>query len=261
MNSERGNSREPREEESHILERTRHLQTDQRRLASVCNRLLSTASGCSSCFVTHNLPVLPLFFRSRPQVQRRPLCITKTLNGVGAVNQHELGNLPPASPHWAFTQISRGDREHRRIVCLSCCYGACLRAADNWLRFLSNRQGSKGWQTVHGVGNAWCVREGVGCELRPYLDCVKCCKQDQKAGQKEFGEACENKILDEFHFEKGKKKKNLISCLTSVILASIKGKKRNTRFQHIFIRTTKCSTGKHPYVYRCWTDVYQTSSI
>lgn len=76
VNSERGNSREPREEESRILERTRHLRTDQRRLASVCNRLLSTASGCSSSFVTHNVPVVPLFFRSRNQVHRRPLCIT-----------------------------------------------------------------------------------------------------------------------------------------------------------------------------------------
>lgn len=33
VNSERGNSTEPREEESRILERTRHLRTDQRRLA------------------------------------------------------------------------------------------------------------------------------------------------------------------------------------------------------------------------------------
>ncbi|CAG04578.1 unnamed protein product [Tetraodon nigroviridis] len=90
VNSERGSSREPREEESRILERTRHLRTDRRRLASVCNRLLSTALGCSR----HNAPVVPEASGSKQAIVHR----SKTPSGVGAVNPGEPGNLPPASP-------------------------------------------------------------------------------------------------------------------------------------------------------------------
>lgn len=100
VNSERGNSREPREEESRILERTRHLRTDQRRLASVCNRLLSTSSGCSSCSLTHNVPAVPLLLKKQDSGSTQATVHhCETLNGVGAVNQHELGYPTPASPH------------------------------------------------------------------------------------------------------------------------------------------------------------------
>lgn len=192
MNSERGNRREPREEESRILGRTRHLRTDQRRLASACNRLLSTASGCSSAMYPSSLFSFFLAFCFFPEAGLKfnaGRCASlRNPEWCRCCKPTKLGKPPSESPPLTHrTNLPRRQRapahrlSERRLI------GRGFRA---------NAMGTRVDGRFTGLEMRSVSGKGAGRELRPCSDCVKCCKQDPKAGQKKFGEARENRKLE-----------------------------------------------------------------